>query len=1362
MATKSRWLIWFLPLCFLALVIGVALRQDRDFWRSPAALGRLAQEAAARGEYLRALELARKAWSREPDNPQLGTYWGMLNLKTGQSQAALEVFRQVWARNPKHLAALTGQALALEQLGKRPDALKLLEGYLEGHPQEVEVLRCAAELAAHDPEGRDLAITYYQRLYQLEHSPQVRRELVNLLVAQGRFHEAIPLQEEEVRQYPENQEALHLLALLHYWQQDYQAATQVYQRLLERAAHDAALRYEAAQAADAARDVDQALAHYLWLYGRHQGKREYALALARLWSRKGNHAEAAGVLEPLMAEKPEVEVQRWYALELLLLGDFGKSLKAYEAAWEAGDTHKETIINLARFYGQSRHFAKAAAFWDEAARRQLLDGDLRWEAAVTYAYAQLFGTALEVLKPLQRRNPKDPRLLLFSGQLHFYQKHWDQAAHYFTAYLEQHPQDVEVRRQLAEVLSFSPETQDAALSQYGEALKLKDDIRLRLRRISLHLKARRWEAAARELQDCPVPQEPQLLREQAHLYLWLGDLHGALKHYDLFLKQVPQDPVGRLDKARVLSYLGRAPEALEILNRLRLDLPQDHAVRVAAIQAYLSSRDIAKALTLAQKELEPLPDLSLEERALLARCYAHDKDPKSLSRAMELLLQNLRHDRHHHPSLLILASLLPRLPRYEDLDRIMNRIPGIRVGGPEYAAALAYFDGKLGRQGGKLDYLLHVLNEYRRHRHPESPGELLGLAWLAMELGERHTAAFYYRRALELRPNDQGTAQLLVQCQLAQKDWGQALAALKQQGQNPGTALEMAKIYLMRGQFEGVKAMVAQIPEGHPEQDAALLLLAQAYRREGNYPEALKTLAQMQGKMPRTEWLMEKGRTLEAMGDRGAIALYEEIIKSQPDAQLARVARARQARARGHWAAAHQAYAQALETTPQDVELLNELEQVRQQMRPQLASRGFPSSRGERRPEEAIRPWQFSRFGRDREPLGLGLSNLLPSVLVDVIPILQPESLGFTDSNKLYGGIFRLSGGFWITKVLPAQLGVEYREYNQNKRSTWFTTNVSQNLVENTTDTASRLRRGEVSLGLGPLELGDRLKISGEIIGRRYWKRVDFSSVTKGVRTVYTPAVFTPGFTEFIPFPIPHFITHPDQTTPAQTSYFDFVQFQGTTQKEDRSRIMGSLGLSFPVGQKTEATLKYSRRDVFDQEAHLYPRLYQGVLDLEKVRLTSLHQAELSYNHQFRPGLDWRGNLGGAFFSDQNRRLTLYQGLAWQALREPRMHLELTPHYYLASYRQGHEAYFSPHVYHAFGLGLDFDRQIFRLPTLILQGTVQAVGQHGQWGPALQGLAALEWEFVQNFHTDLHVFFFREFVDQYRLLTAGVSFRWHF
>ena len=483
---------------------------------------------------------------------------------------------------------------------------------------------------------------------------------------------------------------------------------------------------------------------------------------------------------------------------------------------------------------------------------------------------------------------------------------------------------------------------------------------------------------------------------------------------------------------------------------------------------------------------------------------------------------------------------------------------------------------------------------------------------------------------------------------------------------------------------------------------------------------------------------MEEAQILEGQGDQKARELYDRIIEDQPDSQAARVARARRDRAGKNWGAAYRAYEVALKEAPQDIELLNELEFVRQQMRPEMASRGFPYSRGERRPEEASRPWQFSRFGR--EPGGLGLSNYLPAFVSDVLPVVQPESLYFSDSNHLYGWLVRTSGSFWITKVLPARLGMEYREYNQNRA--WVKQgqlNLGLNPVySQQTNDASRLRRLDAALGLGPLSVNDRLRLSGELILRRYWRRDDYGVLQQGQ------------LRQEITFPIPHFIT----TDTSRTFAF--------TETEDRNRLLGSLEVGLNLGAKTDATLRYSRRDIFDQEPYAYPRLYQSVLNLAEARITTYQQADLSYTHQFKPGLDWRGTVAGAFYSDQNRRLTLYQGLAWQAIKEPRMHLELTPHYYLAAYRQQHEAYFSPHAYNAFGLGVDFDRQIFRLPTLILQGTVQGVSEHGDFGPALQGLAALEWEFVANFYTDVHYFYFREFVDNYRLMTAGVSFRWKF
>jgi tetratricopeptide (TPR) repeat protein len=314
------------------------------------------------------------------------------------------------------------------------------------------------------------------------------------------------LQEQVVADCPDNPQALHQLALLHAWQQDYQAAVPIYQRLLELEAGNQALRLEAAKNAQAARQTDQALAHYLRLYAQTGGQKEYALILARLWSEKGNHAEAAAFLAPLMDQQPSLEERRRYALELLLAQNFSQSLQAYQQAWEAGDSHKETIVNLARLYCQKKHFRQAATFWDEAGRRQLLDPELRREAALTYSYARRYRDAVAVLQPVDRQ---DPKLLLFLGQMHFYQEQWDRAAHYYQKYLDHFPNDAEVRQQLAQVLSFEPDRLEEAAAQYDETANISGDPQLQVQKAGVLCNWPRTPATTRPVAIRPRPGGPQ-------------------------------------------------------------------------------------------------------------------------------------------------------------------------------------------------------------------------------------------------------------------------------------------------------------------------------------------------------------------------------------------------------------------------------------------------------------------------------------------------------------------------------------------------------------------------------------------------------------------------------------------------------------------------------------------------------------------------------------------------------------------------------------------------------------------------------------------------------------------------------------
>ena len=70
MGKRIRWLTWLLPFLFIGAIFCLAWSQDHDFWRSTHSFHRAAQEAASRRDRTRALDLARKAWARAPNNSE--------------------------------------------------------------------------------------------------------------------------------------------------------------------------------------------------------------------------------------------------------------------------------------------------------------------------------------------------------------------------------------------------------------------------------------------------------------------------------------------------------------------------------------------------------------------------------------------------------------------------------------------------------------------------------------------------------------------------------------------------------------------------------------------------------------------------------------------------------------------------------------------------------------------------------------------------------------------------------------------------------------------------------------------------------------------------------------------------------------------------------------------------------------------------------------------------------------------------------------------------------------------------------------------------------------------------------------------
>lgn len=1389
--------LWLLGvLLFLGLVVWQAWRQDPYFYLSAHQMYLRAVRAHQTGDLRQSLAWAERTLAREPQHWQYRAFLAWRLLEAQRPAEALALFAQAWEQQPADLSLGRGQVLALERTGQREEALKLAEKLVQLQPQDAANLTLAAELAAARPETQEQAIQYYRRLLKLAPRDQaIRQHLVDLLLAQQRFAEAIPLQEEIVRDFPDNPEALHQLALLYAWQRDYEAAVPLYEKLLQLEAANQALRLEAAQTAAAAQKLDQALAHYLVLYRDSGGKADYARALARIWSQKGEHGSAAAVLAPLLESgEATLEDRRQQALELLVAGDYRGAFSAYRRLWEGGDTSKETLINLARLAAQRQQFNLAADLWDEARRRHLtLTQELRREAALAYACARRYREAVLVLEAVPRT---DPKLLLFLAQMHLYQQNYGEAAHYYRRYLEHQPQDLAVRRQLAQTLALDPELRQNALPEYDHVLHQRSEPQDRLQKAAVLLQLAQdsadqrgprfqqaavsfWQEAEKELlQLKPAALSPELQRQHYKLLMWLGLPEAALASLEVYLSRQPAEREARLDQVRLLLACQRGQEALEKLRLLRgaakadPDTGSPAELLALELEAALAAHDLGLAERAAwQLYLLPLgrqplpanwraafrrhqdlpgrPELPPAVRVLLGRFLARkveqQLDPTLVAIGVHLSLDNLADQalgnpeqrRFYQASLLLLSHFLPRISSFEELQQVGHRLPGLREQSPEFIATLSHFIGLHGRRDGKLQYLLLALEDYRSRQPVSAPGDLLYLASLALELKLQKEAVAYLEQAQRLRPHDPRLTTWRLQALEATHRYGQLLQALDQQPATAATRLALARIYLQRQQYDGAVTVLQEIDPGEPSWPEAQQLMLQAHRGRGALREALQLVENLE-KRPEADAALQmaKGQILEALHERaGAMGAYQAVIR-QGDAYQREVAQARLARSRGDWAGAYRHFAAALRERPQDIEILNELEQVRAQMRPYLAAHNLPPfGRGESRPEENYRPWQFSRY--DRDPgLFQGRRGYPRQLTALKLPwALTPETALLQDRSRIRALSLNLGGGFWLGRLFPLTLAAGYRLVQQNipgAGPSGLNLGLDRVFSQRSQDRTT-WHRVDVTLGVGPLVLGESLRLRAEVSGRQYWRKMR-QQVTQTGQI-------------FIPFP-PTFLN---------TTASAVLQHH-----ETRPRLAGGLTATLALGPQTDLSLSYSRRDLFDQDPAAYPRLYQQWTKLSNAPLIMLHQVEAGLAHQLAPKLDLYATVAQAFFSDHNRRTTFYQGLRWQLVNEPRSHLSLTPSYYLALHRRQNESYFSSPAYHALGVSLDWDRQVFRLPTFVLQVTGQGVYNDGRWGPAIAGLVGLEEEPVHNLYLGLHYFFYKEWATDYWLHSIILGLNWRF
>lgn len=140
-------------------LLAVKANAEEARWELALLLARLEEWEKARPE----LELLAEA---APDNLDYLNVLGLALRRTGQSGRALEIFNKVRGRSPENFIALVGEAQGLLELGRKREALPLIQ-----------------LVAAKNPEDRDLNLAVVSLAFELGQLETARKYLMPLLGA---------------------------------------------------------------------------------------------------------------------------------------------------------------------------------------------------------------------------------------------------------------------------------------------------------------------------------------------------------------------------------------------------------------------------------------------------------------------------------------------------------------------------------------------------------------------------------------------------------------------------------------------------------------------------------------------------------------------------------------------------------------------------------------------------------------------------------------------------------------------------------------------------------------------------------------------------------------------------------------------------------------------------------------------------------------------------------------------------------------------------------------------------------------------------------------------------------------------------
>ncbi len=331
-----------------------------------------------------------------------------------------------------------------------------------------------------------------------------------------------------------------------------------------------------------------------------------------------------------------------------LANDVPKAVAEYRAALQFDPKSAFLRVRLAALQFLSGNMQRAMAMLDEVESAEVRDAAVLVEMAKIYAGGGQFDRALALYDEAVRLNPERGEPYFDKGVLLLNLK-----------------RSREAETVIAQGLDHAPEShfgyfyQGKALEAQGKRTEAKEAYLQAINR------AKRFEPAYQAL---------------LKLYEADGNLREAIDLYDAFVSSVtPRDETFRKDFVRFLVKQQDYELALDILDQMIVDEPQDVKVQIQRALVYVEMKEPLRAVTELEGILEARPS-ELRVRDYLGWLYEQIDD---VDGALDAYRTNIDLDATFYDSRIHLGILLYRLTRYDEAVRHLTQAAGLKPSNPE-------------------------------------------------------------------------------------------------------------------------------------------------------------------------------------------------------------------------------------------------------------------------------------------------------------------------------------------------------------------------------------------------------------------------------------------------------------------------------------------------------------------------------------------------------------------------------------------------------------------------------------------------------------------------------------------------------